>query len=181
LIAPTAPTVGIRLTPLSDNFQYYIDHTFGPPAYLHAAISSGWTQWRNSPHEWGQGADGYGRRYASALGRHLIKNTADFGVASLRGEVLGYSPCQCDGFWGRTKHAMKQTFVRPSANGGSTFAAGRLAGAYAGGFAPMLWYPDSRNGVGDALVRGSVCLGFDTGKNVFKEFWPDIKRKLFRR
>jgi hypothetical protein len=31
------------------------------------------------------------------------------------------------------------------------------------------------------VVRGTVTLAADAGNNVFLEFWPDIKKKLFHR
>lgn len=147
-----------------------------------AAASAAWGQWRNSPPEWGRGSDGFGRRLSSGYGRRVIKNTVDFGVSSWRGETMSYVRCTgCTGAWSRVRYAVRSTFVRPREGGGSTFAAGRLMGAYASGFAPMLWYPDSRDGAGHAVLRGTTCLGLDLGKNVLREFWPDIKRKLFRR
>lgn len=165
----------------SGNLQYYLKHTYGPGAIVRSAFWSGVAQWRDYPTEWGQGADGYGRRLGSAQGRRIIKNTVDFGFASLRGEVLDYSRCECKGFWPRTKHALKYTFVRRAEDGGTTLALGRFAGAYASGLASNLWYPDSRNGLGDGLERGSLSIGWDAGNNVFREFWPDVKKRFSRR
>ena len=163
------------------NLHYYIKQTFGPAAYLGSGITAGWNQWRNSPPEWEQGGDGFERRLASAYARRVVRNSIDLGVASLRGEVLRYDHCECSGFWPRTGHAVKSTFVRRTEDGGQTFAVGRFAGAYGSGFLANTWYPDSRNDFRHGLARGSPRLGIELGKNVFREFWPDIKHKLFRR
>jgi hypothetical protein len=182
---PTAKTLIPSPAPApaaNGNVDYYLKHTYGPKAFVKAGGSAAWSQWRDTPVEWGQGGDGYGRRLASSHGRRVIKNTIDLGVANLRGEVLRYSRCQCDGFWARTRHALKYTFLRQaSSGGGTTLAFGRIAGSYGSGMASLLWYPDSRNNLGDGFRRGTTCLGFDVSKNVFREFWPDIKKKLFRR
>lgn len=164
-----------------DNFQYYLKQTFGPSAYFGAAVSGGWNQWRNSPAEWGRGSDGFGKRMASAYARRTIKNSLDLGVASYRGEVLHYDRCQCSGVWPRTGHALIRTFIRKTEDGGQTFAVGRFVGAYGSGLLSNTWYPDSRNDFGRGMLRGTTCIGIDLGRNVFREFWPDIKRKLFRR
>jgi hypothetical protein len=163
------------------NLHYYLKQTFGPSAYLGAGVAAGWTQWRNSPPEWGQGGDGFERRLASAYARRVIRNSLDLGVASLRGEVLRYDHCECSGFGPRTGHAFKRTFVRRTEDGGQTFALGRFVGAYGSGFLSNTWYPDSRNDFRHGLARGSTTLGIELGRNVFREFWPDIKHKLLRR
>ena len=163
------------------NRQYYWRHTFGPPAHFGAFTNAGWNQLRTSPDEWGDGSDGFGKRLASAYARRFIKNTVDLGVSGFRGEVMAYSRCVECGGWARVGHAVKYTFLRNTNDGGTTLALGRIAGAFGSGFAPNLWYPDSRNNFGDGLRRSSYCIGLDVGKNVLREFWPDIKRKLFRR
>jgi hypothetical protein len=176
-IAPAAQPAIVAET----NREYYWEHTFGPPAHFGAFTNAGWNQLRTSPDEWGGGSDGFGKRLASAYARRFIKNTVDFGVAGFRGEVMPYSRCLGCGGWARVGHAVKDTFLRKTDDGGTTLALGRMAGAFGAGFAPNLWYPDSRNSFGDGLRRSGYCIGLDAGKNVLKEFWPDIKRKLFRR
>ncbi|MCL6508410.1 MAG: hypothetical protein K6T59_15460 [Bryobacteraceae bacterium] len=174
--APASSTVAPK------NFEHYVRSTFGPGAGIGASASAAWGLWHHSPPEWGQGGDGFGRRLASSYGRRVIKNTVDFGVSQWRGETLSYVRCaDCQGTGPRLLYALRSGFIRPKQDGGTTWAAGRLSGAFAGGFAPMLWYPDSRDGPGHALLRSATCIGLDVGKNLLKEFWPDLKRKLFRR
>ncbi len=174
-----APAPG---TAAPKNLEHYVHSTFGPEAGLGAAASAAWGLWHRSPPEWGQGGDGFGRRLASSYGRRAIKNTVDLGVSSWRGETMSYVRCgACRGAWPRLLYALRSGFVRPAQDGGTTLAAGRLTGAFASGFAPMLWYPDSRDGPGHAVLRSATCIGLDVGKNVLKEFWPDLKRKLLRR
>ena len=175
-IAPAPPPI----SPPRSNPEYYFRHTFGVSSHIGSFANAGWNQLRTSPDEWGEGGDGFGKRLASAYARRFVKNTVDFGVATFRGEVMEYTRCDCGG-WSRVGHAVKYTFLRKSDDGGSTLAAGRLAGAFASGFAANLWYPDSRNSVNHALRRSALCLGLDAGKNVLKEFWPDVKRKFRRR
>ncbi len=176
-IAPKAPAV---TAPVS-NFDHYVRHTYGPTAFLGAGLSAGIAHWKDYPEEWGQGGEGYGKRLAAAYGRKVIKNSVDFSVASLHGEILAYRHCECSGFWPRTGYAFKRAFVRPALGGGTTPALGRFAGAYAAGLSSTLWYPPPYNGIGEGFRRGTMYLGFDAAKNVFTEFWPDIKRKVLRR
>lgn len=173
------PVVPLRQSSVWEkNLQHYWKQTHAPSSSISPAVGAAWSQWRNHHEEWGQGGGGFSARFGSIYGRRIVKHSVDLGVASLHGELLGYTRCERSGFWARTGHAVKSTFFRPTGSGGTTFALGRVAGAYGSGFAPMLWYPDSRDGAGQALARGSICLGFDVGKTVFREFWPDIKRRI---
>ena len=65
--------------------------------------------------------------------------------------------------------------------GGKTFAAWRVAGNYGGQFVSNAWRPERQTGVGDTMIRGTVSMGFDAASNVFKEFWPDIRRRVFKK
>ena len=53
---------------------------------------------RNSPPEWHRTIGGLGKRFASAMGKHLIKAPVQFGVAALRHEELRYHPSETPGF-----------------------------------------------------------------------------------
>ena len=162
-----------------DNFRYYLTQTFGPSALPGTVASAAWSQAWNDPREWGRGGAGFGRRLASSYGRRLIRNSAELGVAYWSGEVLRYDRAGAGSIRARTLHAVKRTFVRAGRGGRTTFAYGRVAGVCASGFAANLWYPESRRGAWRAIERGSLSLGSELGWNVFREFWPDIKR-LFR-
>ena len=55
----------------------------------------------------------------------------------------------------------------------------RFAATYGVAFLANRWYPDRLSDTRHALLRGTVTLGADAGNNLFDEFWPDIKKKLF--
>src|SRR5215831_10605476 len=58
---------------------------------------------RNSPHEWGQGPAGFGKRFASGLGRHIAKTTIHAGVGALHHEDLHYPRSNLHGTGARLK------------------------------------------------------------------------------
>src|SRR5689334_16054698 len=51
-----------------ERFRRYLKSTAGPLRLGWSAASAGIGQWRDSPEEWGQGAQGFGKRYASSFG-----------------------------------------------------------------------------------------------------------------
>src|SRR4051794_945832 len=101
----------------------FVKKAVGKPAVIRAGASAVWGQVRNSPHEWGRGASGLGKRFASSVGGHVVKTSVEVGVAAWRHEDLSYRPSQEQGFGPRMKHALVSTVVaRKTTTGRPTVA-----------------------------------------------------------
>lgn len=164
----------------SERVRIYERSFTQPEALIGPVLGAGVGQLRNTPHEWGSGADGFGFRVASGYGRSLISRTIAFGVAAADGEDSRFKPSNESGVWRRTRHAVVGTFVSRTSSGGSMPAFSRFAGAYGAGFIANYWEPPSQNSTSHALERGSTALASSVGWHIFEEFWPDI-RNAFRR
>jgi len=161
--------------------QSFGRQAFGPGTYLRAGASTVLGEITDSPEEWGRGADGMGKRFASAFGRHLIDTTVEVGVARLHHEDLRYFPAEEKAFKSRMKHALLSTIVaRSTITGGQTLAVGRLSGAFASGFVSRLWLPDRYHTFSSGMSASGISLGIETGMNVFREFWPKRHDKTKR-
>ncbi len=158
---------------------FQVQSAANPLSLLVAGFSAGINQWRDHPSEWGQGMSGYGRRFGYRLARHGVSQGIEFGVGAVLGEDPRYHPSNRAGFWPRTWYAVSRSFVARR-NGGNTFAFSRMAGHYGSAFIANTWLPERLTQPGDALARGTVSIGWDAAKNVFLEFWPDLKRKFFQ-
>ncbi len=159
----------------SDRLKLY-EHSFiSPESIVGPLFGAAIAQAEGSPHEWGGGLEGYGRRFASSYGRSVIGRTIAFGVSSVDGEDTRYHPSPETGVWRRTRHAVLATFISTNSNGGSMPAYSRFAGAYGAGFIANAWEPTSQYGTGHALERGSFSILSSVGFHVFQEFWPDIR------
>lgn len=135
--------------------------------------TAGIAQWTDTPDEWGQGMAGYGRRYADRVATHAVRGSIRYSVAYLRNEDIKYRPSGVEGKWARIKYAMKTTFIVPRIDGpGTTISTARFAGAYGGAGVNRLWHPADRRNVSSVLIGGTLCLGFDVGGHLIKEFWP---------
>src|SRR4051794_9846674 len=51
--------------------ERYLKSLFGPVTIARQVASSGYATWRNSPEEWGDHWDGFGRRLASNFGKNM--------------------------------------------------------------------------------------------------------------
>lgn len=157
----------------------YIKHALSPFAALRAAAGAAVTQATNTPYEWGQGAEGFGRRLASAFGKHLVKKAIQYPVARLTHEALGYQPSDQTEFKLRLRHALLATvYTTKTTTGRKTLSTSEISGAFGSGLISRLWQPASVRTVGYGFLSGGITLGVDAGSNVLREFWPDIRRKL---
>lgn len=147
---------------------------------LAPAFGAAVSQARNDPPEWGQGASGYGSRFASGYGRTLTSRTIRFGVAAIDHEDPRFHPTNETGFARRAAVAVYHVFIVPRDDGSQMPALSRFAGIYGAAFLANAWYPESRANPSHALLRGTTALSATVGWNVFREFWPDIKNSLHR-
>jgi hypothetical protein len=151
-------------------------HAFTPVAGLRAAAGAGVNQATDTPHEWGQGAQGFGKRIGSAFGKHLVKTAIQYPVSRFRHEAFGYQRSSEHGFKKRLFYALEGTVITHKTDTGKrTIATGELAGAFGSGFISRLWQPASTATVSNAFLSGGITLGVDAAGNVIKEFWPEIR------
>jgi hypothetical protein len=157
----------------------YRHRLVGKRALGMAGASATLGQFRNHPHEWGQGAGGFAKRFGSALGTHMVKETIQFGVATWRHEDPHYYRSNLHGTLPRLGYAVKSTFIVPRTDRqGKTLATSRLSGAFGAGLISRVWQPASTAGVGAGIASGGIMLGADVGANVAREFWPQKKRRV---
>src|SRR5262249_49101466 len=155
------------------NRRQFVKKTFSPGSVVRAGAGAAIGQARNSPHEWGQGAAGYGKRLGSAFAGHVIKNSIQYPVAYFRHEYLGYQPSQKHGVLPRLGYALESTVItHRTDNGRRTVAAGEISGAAGSGLISRLWQPASTRTIASGFGSAGITLGADAGMNVAKEFWP---------
>jgi hypothetical protein len=135
----------------------------------------------DSPREWGQGADAYGKRLASALGGSAIHGVLAFGLDSALHQDPRYYRSRERGFLRRTAHAFRGTILTRTDGGGETLSTWRLGSDYGAAFLSNQWYPDRVNTVRLGALQGTLHFGFDFVSNLGTEFWPDVRRKILRR
>ena len=183
-VAPAAPAQGVdppeQLTNI-DKAKLFGGRVIAPKSLAKSAFSAGLNQIDNSPEEWDRNLAGYGRRYGHKLGVRAIKSGIGLLVAMPLQQDPRYFYSDEPGLWRRTTHAVTSTFVTRTDNGGRALSLWRITGNYGAQFASNAWRPERQTGVSDTLMRATVSLGMDAATNIIKEFWPDIRRHVFRR
>ena len=164
-----------------DKLEYHAKRVVDPGFFLAAGAAAGFQQLYNKPPEWGQGAAGYGRRYGSAFGANVAREVVGFGLDSLLHEDPRFFRLGRGDFMARSGSALVQVAVTHTDSGGRSLAVWRIGGAFGAGFISNAWRPPSQNKASDAMVFGGLALAYDGARNIFMEFWPDIKRKLLKK
>jgi hypothetical protein len=153
-----------------ERFNRYVLRTVGPEALLRSGASAGFSQWRDSPEEWGQGAEGYGKRFASSMGRNAIQQSVVYGLDSALHLDTGFKRSKREGFGARLKDALLQNVTSRNRSGNRVFSVPRFAGVYTGAIvASETWYPE-RYSYKDGLRQGTTTLLTGFGINVVREF-----------
>ena len=150
--------------------NYFFD-AFGPYPILGAAITAGIDQDSNTPPEWKQGGEAYGKRFGSAFGMSAVSTTTRYILSEAFQEDMLYYPCECKGFFPRLGHSVISTFTaRRGEDGHRVFSVPSIIAPYAGTMAGVYgWYPD-RYGAKDAFRMGNYSVLGYVGTNVAKEF-----------
>jgi hypothetical protein len=152
----------------------YLWTTFNPVSFAAAGASAGIGQWRNRPEEWGQGAAGFGRRYASAFGEHVTLTTITYGVSAVLHEDNRYFRSEDTGFRSRLFYAVSSTFMARRDDGTRRISISRIAGFVGAAFISRSWQPSSTNSFGNGVGNLGSSVGVAVGFNVAREFLPGL-------
>jgi hypothetical protein len=149
----------------------YAFDAFGPYPIVGAAFAAGINQLQNTPPEWNQGAEGYGKRFGSDFAIAAVTTTTRYGLAEAFKEDTLYYRCECKGVFPRLRHAVISTFTaRRGEDGHRVFSFSSLVAPYAGTMtAVYAWYPGRYDAM-DGLRMGNYSLLGYVGGNIALEF-----------
>lgn len=160
----------------------YLFDTFGPYPIVGAAFVAGINQAYNTPPEWKQGAEAYGKRFGSNFAIAAVSTTTRYALAEALREDTLYYRCECNGFFPRLSHALISTLTaRRGEDGHRVFSFPALVAPYAGTMtAVYAWYP-SRYDAKDAFRMGNYLQLGNVGANISSEFFYGGHHSLLSR
>jgi hypothetical protein len=143
---------------------------FGPMALGKSVLSAGYATWRNSPEEWGDNWEGFGKRLASSVGKSVIKHTTMYGLDEALKYDSRFYRSEKKEFGSRLGNALISPVTARNEKGNRVIGIPRIVGTYTSSvIAAETWYP-SRYDYKDGLKNGTVSLGMNAAFNVIKEF-----------
>jgi hypothetical protein len=189
------------LTPRG-KFHLFVKSAFDPVTVGIVALQAGISQADNQFPGYGQGAQGYGKRFGAALADSVDSGFwSNFAYPSLLKQDPRYFRLGEGSFSRRVIYGIKQEFVCHTDKGGRSFNFANVLGAFTSGAISNLYYPgktliriipatattparpvyENDRGVELTLSRASLALGYGMAGGLFDEFWPDIQHKLFHK
>lgn len=152
----------------------YLKDTVDPIAFLRSGASAGFGQWRDRPKEWGEGGEGFGKRFASSYAEHITYTTLVYGLSSLLHEDNRYLPSDETTTGRRLRYALESSVLARHDDGTRHISISKLSAFVGAALISRTWQPRSSRGLGSAVSNVGVTMGVAAGFDVMREFLPDL-------
>ncbi|MFZ3331606.1 MAG: hypothetical protein WA197_13305 [Candidatus Acidiferrales bacterium] len=149
-----------------------------PSEFVLIGFVAGLGQASDSDPSYGQGAQGYGKRYALAYADNAIENfMASAALPSLLHQDPRYYQLGHGGFLKRAGHAISRVVLTRSDSGQTQFNYSEVFGAgMAAAISTYSYHPAQDKNFGTVVSVWGTQIGWDVGTYMLKEFWPDLRR-----
>jgi hypothetical protein len=189
------------LTP-PEKFHLFAKSAFDPVTLGIVGLQAGLAQGEDEFPGYGQGAQGYGKRFGASLADEISSGFwINYFYPVIFKEDPRYFRLGEGGFGHRLVYGMKQEFVSHTDKGGRSFSFSNVLGAFTSGGISNLYYPgktlirtipatvttpampayENDRGLSLTLSRATIALGYGMAGGLFDEFWPDIHNKFFHK
>jgi hypothetical protein len=174
-----------QLPPLSTREKFKLaaqDSVTDYSSYTWAGILAGQAMLLNSDPELGRGIAGYSRYYW----RNFVDGISgtfftEAIVPAVTHEDPRYYTMENGGFFRRTGYAISRAFVTKTDSGGTSFNWSEVAGNGLEAALSNAYYPPQERGLSQTARNWGTQMESAVLNHIFQEFWPDIRRKVFRR
>jgi hypothetical protein len=136
-------------------------------------------QARNSDPSYGQGFQGYGKRYGTFFadtGIGTLMTTSVF--PTLLHQDPRYFQLGTGSTWHRAIYSVSRIFVTRTDGGELQFNYSEIVGNAVAAGISNTYHPQNQRTLGKTLSVWGTSIMLNTACNVAKEFWPDIRRKI---
>jgi hypothetical protein len=162
-----------------EKFRLFVTNNVEPVTFIATAFNSGLAQAQNQDRMFGQGADGYAKRYGAALTDDVA---GDFLHTFLFPVVFRQDPRYYRQLEGSTttrlSHALSHVFVAKADSGAKMFNFSEWMGTTSMVFLSNVYHPENAQGLRPAARRIGISIATDAASDVVREFWPEIVHKL---
>jgi len=164
---------------MKDKFRLFVGDTIDPITFLNAAFNAGIGQAQNSDPSFGQGAEGYGRRFgANMIDQAQSEFFKDFAYPTIFFEDPRYYRLGQGGFETRFLHAIAHVGIAHREDGMPMPNYSEWLGTASAVALSNVYHPDNRRGFGPSAENVAIAMAQDAGFDVLREFWPEIARKF---
>jgi hypothetical protein len=175
------PNLATSVGPLSSwqKFKLAANNSVSLATITSGLLGAAYGQAINSPSGYGQGGEGFGKRFGAELARSTSSNLfGTFMLASVLHEDPRFYVKKNLSFMQSVKYAAVNVFVTRSDSGERvTNYSGLIGPLLAEGLANA-YYPEQNRDVSSTFARYGADLGWKFGGNLLRQYWPTINRRL---
>jgi hypothetical protein len=167
---------------VKQKFQVSVRSSFDYVQYPWYGALAGISQARDSEPGYGQGAEGYAKRYASQFADGTIENfMVNAVVPSLLRTDPRYYQMGKGSVLKRTGYALSRLLITRTDSGHNTFNVGEIGGSFAAAaISTYSYHPEADKTLSNTATVWGAQVGYDAIRIVLNEFWPDIRRKFHK-
>lgn len=170
-----------RLITPSERVRWFVTSTVGPAHMAGVAFVSATGTAVNRPGEYGRHWGGFVNRLGIAMSAGATGTAMEAGVGLIAREDPRYLRTPQRVLKSRFGRVAVFTFLARKEGGQTKPAFARYIGIVGGNFLSNSWRVHSEGNVKGAILRSSEGFGGRAVANAFTEFWPDVKRYMFRK
>jgi hypothetical protein len=191
--APRPPVGPVEQNPKAISSQAYLPITgkqriawaasesFGPESLLVGTLTAGIGTGRDSPEEYGPHWDGFAKRYGMRFTGIAASNTIEAGLGAIWGEDPRYERNPNLPFKKRIGNVFLLSFAARNRQGNLRPAYARYIAIPGNNFLSNTWRVSSESTTSAALTRTGYGVLSEVASNAWNEFWPDVKRMVFKK
>jgi hypothetical protein len=173
-----------QVPPMSagEKFKAVTRSSFDPAQFAWYGLLSGISQAENSEPGYGQGAQGYAKRYGAAFGDGVIEGyMVGAAMPALFRQDPRYFQSGKGGFWRRTGYAVSRIIITRGDSGNNQFNVSEILGSGLGaGISTYSYHPHADKTLSNTANVWGTQMSYDVLSFFVKEFWPDIRRKIHK-
>ena len=163
------------------SLRWFITNTVGPPHLVGGIFASAFGTALDRPNEYGPHWGGFADRYGMRMTGVVTGNAIEASVGLMLREDPRYFRVQDRPFKARVGNVVRLTFVARRDDGSYGPAYARYMAIGGNNFLSNTWRVHSEANTHDALLRTAEGFAGRVALNVFEEFWPDVKKRVFHK
>lgn len=160
-------------------FKLFVDNSISLHTLAESSLGAAIGQAADSPHGYGQGAEGYAKRFGSSMASGASSNFfGTFLLASALHQDPRFFPERDPTFGQSVKYSLQRLVLTRNDEGRDVANwSGLLGPLLSEGLANAYW-PEQDRTAGQTLQRYGTDLAVRIGGNMLREYWPVFFRKV---
>jgi hypothetical protein len=175
------PDIAVKPGPMSvgEKFKLFANEAISPATLVTSAASAGFGQARDTDHDYGQGMEGYGKRFGASMARGASNSFfGTFVLASALHQDPRFFPQLHPTLWGSVKYSAYRIVMTRNDSGNRVFNVSQLVGTLGGETLANTYLPVREQTGAKTMERFGSDLAWRFAGNMFKNYWPTLFKNL---